>query len=101
MTIFLFFFGLGFVLFTPEFYLISAFVADLIFRLYSLICIKSLHKKFKTDENEQEMIMMRENLINSYGTIINELRSTPSHHVMITLSRSSIDSKDIEVLDED
>lgn len=97
MTIFLFIFGLGFVLFTPEFYLTSAFVADMIFRVYSLICVKSLHKKFKSDEDEQEMITMRENLLNSYGTI---LKSTPSHHVMITLSRSSLDSKDIEVLDD-
>lgn len=101
MTIFLFIFGLGYVLFTPEFCLTSVFVADMIFRVYSLICVKSLHKKFKTDENEQEMVIMRENLINSYGTIINEMKSTPSNHVMITLSRSSLDSKDIEVLDED
>lgn len=95
MTIFLLILGLAYLYTFPEFIFISIFTADIILRFYFLVCLNSLNLKFKSDEKEEELERMREDLMTSYGAI----EETPSHHVTITLSRDSLNSKDVEVLD--
>lgn len=95
MTFFLTILGLAYIYNFPQFIYISLFTSDIILRFYFLICLNSLYLKYKSDEKEEELMRMREDLLTSYGAI----EETPSHNVTITLSRDSLNSRDVEVLE--
>lgn len=97
MSCFLLTFGLFYIYIFPEFIFISIFTFDIILRFYFLISLNLLHLLFKSEEKEEEFERMREVLVTSYGAI----EETPSHNVTITLSRDSLNSKDVEVLEGD
>lgn len=81
----------------PAFHFLILFFIDIAIRLYSLFILDNIHKMFKAESKENELIKMREETKLTYGAV-DDAKSTPSHHVTFTLtsSKDSLDSQDFE-----